>query len=351
MSGAPAPRENPHLVGQDEAERVLGEAWTSGRLPHAWLLTGARGIGKATLAFRFARLVLGGGGTFGADGPAAPVDPLFRRVAAGAHPDLRTLEPTFDEKRKRLRTEIRVEEVRTLGNFLRLTPAEGDWRIVVVDSADVLNPNAANALLKLLEEPPARSLLLLVSHAPGGLLPTIRSRCRRLPMRPLPEASVLSLLRRYSPDLAPEDAELLARLGTGSIGHALELAGGEGTDLYRRLAQLLLGLPRVEPETLHAIADRFQRSEGERAFRTATLFLTSWLGRLIEAGATGRAVPEMVPGEGACMRRLLAARSLDHWVKLWEKMTRLFVRVEGVNLDRKQVWVTAILDLESHARP
>src|SRR5438034_4587944 len=214
---APAPRANPDLVGHETAERELRRLEEAGRLPHALLLSGPRGIGKATLAFRFARFVLASGGGEGAlgalfgeaDATGLAIEPesgTFRRVASGGHADLLTVERAYDPRRRRVRGEIIVENTREIGAFLRLTPAEGGWRVVIVDGADEMNRNAANALLKILEEPPRRALLLLVAHSPGRLLPTIRSRCRRFPLLPLPEATVAALLARYRPELDPAAA-------------------------------------------------------------------------------------------------------------------------------------------------
>jgi DNA polymerase-3 subunit delta' len=328
----------------------LAAALRSGRLPHAWLIWGPRGVGKATLAFRFARHLLAGGR--GADDLFLdPAHPVFRRVASGGHPDLLTIERSVNEKTGKLRTEIVVDDVRRAGDFVHLTAAEGGWRVIVVDSVDEANRNAANALLKVLEEPPPRTLLLLVSHAPGSLLPTIRSRCRRLGLAPLPEATVLELLRRSQPDLAEADARVLARLGEGSIGRALELAEQGGLDLYRQVGGLLMNLPGLDGQALHAMADKFGRTGGEVAFRTAADLLVWWLGRMIQAGATGAKPAEVVPGEAAAMGRLLQGASLDRWLELWEKTSRLFASTEGVNLDRRQVWVAALLDIEVLARP
>lgn len=354
--GAPAPVANPHLVGHQAAEAAILQAWRSGRMPHAWLITGPRGVGKATLAYRFARFALADRGLFGSadDGLFVdPDDPVFRRVASGGHADLLAVERSVNDKTGRLRSEIVVDDVREVGSFLHLTPAEGGWRIVIVDCADEMNLSAANALLKILEEPPQRALLLLVSHAPGGLLPTIRSRCRRLALRALDDATVAALLARYRPDLTEADRIALAGLAEGSIGRALDLAAEGGLELYREMVALLMSLPKLDGERLHKFGDRFGRQgeAAEAAFRTATDLLGRWLGRMVRAGASGIRPPEVLPGEAACMARLLERRGLDQWLDLWEKMARLFAATERANLDRKQVWVGAFLDIEGLARP
>jgi DNA polymerase-3 subunit delta' len=349
------------LVGQEAAEHTLLEAYRSGRLPHAWLLAGPRGVGKATLAYRLARFLQAGGseaggseagGLFGgppADLALAPDHPVFHRIASGGHPDLLTVERGFNEKTGRLRGEIVVEDVRSVADFLHMTPAQGGWRVVVVDCADEMNRVAANAILKVLEEPPRQALLLLISHAPGRLLPTIRSRCCRLAVPALDEALVVELLGRYAPELPPEDAAALARLAEGSIGRALELAAENGLALYRELMALLDGLPRLDVPRLHALGERLGRGSDATAFRLGTELLSWWLARTIRGAAVGEPPDEVVAGEAALMARLLARRSLAQWLGLWEKWSRLFARAEGANLDRKQVVVTAFLELEALA--
>lgn len=362
QTGLPAPRANGSLVGHQKAEGELLAAALGERLHHGWLITGARGIGKATLAYRFARFLLAApelgtpvvGGLFGAPETLLidPTDPVSQRVASGGHPDLLTVERRFDEKRGRMRSEIVVDDVRAIVRFLGLTASAGGWRIVIVDGAEEMNRNAANALLKVLEEPPPRTVILLVSHTPGRLPATVRSRCCRLMLQPLAAADVMGLLRRAHPDLGDDDAAALVRLSEGSIGRALDLVEGGGIDLYRELLGLMDSLPELDTTAIHGLGDRLAKKGGEGAFRTFTGLMSWWLARAIRSGAvtTGAGHEDVVPGEGEVMARLLARRSLDQWLEVWEKITRLFADADRVNLDRKQVVLSAFLTLQNATR-
>lgn len=351
----PPPRENALLFGHEAAEAALLDGALSGRLAHAWLFSGPSGVGKATLAFRFARFLLAGipteAGLFG--GPPRslsiePSHPAFRRVASGGHPDLLVVERGLDPRRKKLRSEIIVEDTRSIGAFLHLTPAEGQWRVVIVDDADQMNRNAANALLKVLEEPPKRAILLLLSDNPGRLLPTIRSRCRMLALKPLPPALVQEALRRYRPDLAPEDASLLVQLADGSIGRALDLASGGGLALYRGILDMLV--KAGDGEAVHGFADRLTRSGADETYRLFTELLPAAIARLVAVVAGGHAATEALPQEQAALRRVTSGGGLDQWVEVWEKLTRLFAQADSVNLDRKQAVLNAFFALEEAAR-
>ncbi len=339
----PPPRANPDLVGHGLAEARLRNAFARGRLAHAWLIAGPRGIGKATLAYRFARYVLAHSSSAPAPKPElslfgapeasaeaaglylAPAHPVFRRVASGGHADLFTAEPGFDEKKGARRTEIVVDDVRGIGEFLALTPAEGGWRVVVVDSADEMNRNAANAILKALEEPPARALLLLVSHNPGALLPTIRSRCQRLALAPLDEGDAARVIGKLMPALSAAEAAELARLAEGSPGRALELASEDGLALQQELGGLLDALPDLDGIALQRFGDKVGKSGAEAAFRIATDILRRRLNGL----ATGD------PGR---------------WLEARDRIEERLARVELLNLDRKAAMMDAVFQAAAAAR-
>src|SRR5262252_5910510 len=291
----PPPWRNSRLLGHKAAEQALLAAHTSGRLHHAWLIAGPRGIGKATLAWRVARYLLAGqaqGGLFGgnAEGLDVAADAPGRSlVDARSHPDLFHLRRTLNPDTGRIRAEIAVDDVRELGAFMHMTPAMGQWRVAIVDSADEMNRNSANAVLKILEEPPPNAVLLIVAHAPGRLLPTIRSRCRRLALQPLSEDIVMRLLGELAPDVKEGERVALARLAEGSIGRALELAGAGSLELYSEMVNVLATLPELDMARLHGFAERFARrgEEANAAWRTLNYLFDGWLKGLARQSAVG----------------------------------------------------------------
>ncbi len=330
MSAIP-PRANPLLFGHHAAEASLAEAASSGRLHHAWLLTGPEGIGKATLAFRFARRLLAGipeGNSLA----LSPEHPVFRRVAASAHADLLTVELAYDSKRKRMRSQIAVEDVRRISAFMSLTPAEGGWRIAIVDGAESLNQSSANALLKILEEPPKRAILLLVCSALGTLLPTIRSRCRRLSLSPLDDTAMAQAITSYLPDLDADDRLRLADLADGSPGRALLLAEVEGLTVAKLVDAVLADLPNVAPSRGYAVADALGRSD--TGFSTFMDILRAAITATTRAAARGRADPDQ--------ERLASLLPLAGWAELWHTLTRLQDETERFALDKRQALVQAI---------
>jgi DNA polymerase-3 subunit delta' len=342
-AAAPPPRANPDLAGHETAEAALRQFVEGGRLPHALLLSGPRGIGKATLAFRLARFVLARAGegaapdmfaapssSHGETGLAVPQESgVFRRVASGGHADLMTVERAFDPRRRRLRNDILVDDIREIGAFLHLTPAEGGWRVVIVDGADTMNRNAGNALLKILEEPPRQTLLILVAHSAGKLLPTIRSRCRQIKLSPLPPEMVRSLLARFAPELDGGEATAVTELAEGSIGRALELAASGSVELHKTMSAMLSRRPGIDVLAVHAFADRLSRAEAEDSYRVVEELLRQHLAR----------------------RSLAAARAGDRrkaarWASLGSEIAGDFARADGLNLDRKQTILSAFFAIE-----
>jgi DNA polymerase-3 subunit delta' len=316
------PRETTLLVGHAEAERSLLEAYRGGRIPHAWLIGGPRGIGKATLAYRLARFVLAHREPAAAEVQSAqslalaPDHPVVRRVAAEAQGDLLVLQRTINEQTGKLYTVIRVEEVRRTVSFFGSTAGEGGWRVAIIDSVDELNAEGANSLLKVLEEPPPRTLLLLVSHAAGRVLPTIRSRCRVLMLRSLSPEEVgrgaAAALGRE-----PGDAELqeAAAVADGSVARALSLLDGSALALRRRVTELLDSLPALDQRGLHALGDMLSGSEPQ----TLATFVQTVNAHLTAKLKDG-------PQDLASMGRIAAA---------WENINGAASEVAEYNLDRK----------------
>ncbi len=325
------PSSNPLLFGHPRAEGVLLRAWAGGRLPHAWLLRGPRGVGKATLAYRFARRLLAGPAEHEA-AAADPAHPVFRMVANGAHPDLRVLARTVNRRTGKLHKEITVEQVREADAGLHATAARGGRKVLIVDWADELNASSANALLKLVEEPPPGVVLLFVCQRRGLLPATIVSRCAQLALPPLPEAALVQGLARLAPDLPPERIGPLVGLAGGAPGRALELEAGGWIEAYGDLLARLAGARGGEAARL-AAATHLAGLADRLGFRGAADLLGLVLRRLAHREAGRLAAAELVPDERRLLAELAAGHGLDRWVTLWEKLSTLALHVEAVNLD------------------
>jgi DNA polymerase-3 subunit delta' len=339
--GAPHPRETPALFGQQAAETAFLDAWSGGRLHHAWLLRGPRGVGKATLAYRIARALLIHGDAPPHSLDSEPDHPVSRRIVAQSEPRLLTLRRPADPKTGRLKRDLTVDEVRRLTPFFGLSAADGGWRAVVVDAADDMNASAANALLKTLEEPPPRAALLLVAHAPGALPPTIRSRCRTLDLRPLGAEDMTRALTAAGADPGAEPGALAALSG-GSPGAALRLAQGGGAALYARLARLLGGAPGLDRSLLLEVAEGCAgRGEAEARFELTCELTVALLHRLARSGA-GAPLPEATLGEARLAQRLSPDPGRARlWAEAAADAASRAARARAVNLDP----ASAILDM------
>lgn len=326
------------LLGREEAERVLTESYRSGRMPHAWILAGPRGTGKATLAYRAARMVLAGSASMDMD----EAHPVFRRVAAGSHADLLALGSDAEQGGS-----IGVDEARGVGAFLALTPAESDWRVVIIDGADDMNVNAANAILKLLEEPPSRALLLLVSHNPGALLPTIRSRCRMLRLPPLSPEAFLQAAQPLLPEAPPGDLAALAVLSDHSPGAALALWHAQGLQHYASLIDLAGSLPSLNAEKALALAAQAEGAKAAPARRALVHCLLMLLRRIALRSALGRLEQEIVAGEKERLEALASRRGPAAWAGLWEEAGRKCRDAERLYLDFRPVLLSLFQDMQT----
>jgi len=324
------PREVFDLTGHEAAEEAFEATRARGRLHHAWLLTGPEGVGKATFAYRAARRLLGAPadpahGVLGAN----PDHPVSRQIIARSHPDLFALERLGEDGK--VRKVIPVDEARGLSEFFSKSPASAAHRVAIIDAVDDLNVNAANAILKTLEEPPPHGVLLMISHSPGRLLPTIRSRCRRLAFRPLSLEAAAGFVRERE-DVTEEAALRLAKMAGGAPGKAWALAGANAIAMDDAARSLIEGLPRLDEAMALSLADRFRGGEGAAQFN----LLFDRLSERVHGFAAERA------GQGA--------GGLDRWAQAWETLQRLPREVEALNLDRADALFTALGELRQAAK-
>lgn len=298
------------LQGHGAELALFRQAFSKGRVPHAWLVTGPAGIGKATFAFALARILLGGEGE---------AQPAGRRISAATHADLLVVERGFDEKKHRYRQEIVADDVRPINAFLRRTAAEGGWRVVIVDGAEWMNRSAANAVLKILEEPPPATVLILTSSAPGRLLPTIRSRCRRLELSPLPEADMRRVLHAQWPNLPERDFMRILEQAHGAPGKAVALLADAGGGVAALVAEVLQGVTAMRG---YEIAETILRQD-----HGFGLFFT-----LLSDQMQTAARQAAQQGHVQCMALATA----------WEQIMRVQNETERFNLDKQEALIEAM---------
>ncbi len=358
IEGAPHPRETLRLHGQAAAEAELLSAFATGRLHHAWMLAGPKGIGKATLAWRLARFLLAtpkdDGGMFAAPPPSsldiAPDHPVARRLLQLAEPRHFLLRRSANDKETALSQVISVDDLRKMKSFFTLSAADGGRRTAIIDSLDEMNPASSNALLKLLEEPPANVTLILVAHQPARLLPTIRSRCRVLRLLPLAPEDLGAALAAAGGAVDQADTTAIAQLSAGSVGEAFRLANLDGLKLYASLVRLFGTLPRLDRPQALALADLAAVRGAAETFDLIVTLIDLCLARLARHGASGETPPEAAPGEARLLARLapdpVAAR---HWADLGQTLSARARRGKAVNLDPAALLMDMLLKIDETA--
>jgi len=329
VEAIPHPRETFDWAGPTEHEEGFLSALARGRLHHAWMITGPPGVGKATFAYRAARRLLGAApdaqrGLLG----SSPVDPVSRQILGRAHPDLLVLQrDTEDGKTRR---NIPVEEARDLSEFFSKSPAAAPYRVAIIDTADDLNTGAANALLKTLEEPPPRGVIFLLTTSPGALLPTIRSRCRRLAVLTLARDVAAPWVAQRA-DVSGSDARRLLDMTLGAPGAAWRLANLDALSAADTAARLVAALPAGDERAALALAEGFRGAQG--ATRFGLMF------DCLAGAVRARALSQLGDSDGN-------ARA-DAWSRAWTEMMAVRERVEAVNLDRGEAFLVTLSRLQA----
>jgi DNA polymerase-3 subunit delta' len=324
------------LFGHENTESMLLKDLASGKLPHGIIFSGAKGIGKATLAYRFARALLSGS----SDMQLSPSHPVFSRVAAGSHSDLLVIEPLYDPKKDEFASDIKVEQIRAIAQFLSLTPGEGKWRVVIIDSADNLNISSANAILKILEEPPPQTMLMLITHNDGQLLPTIRSRCRIISLKLLSREDFARVVRLSSPEIYGEDLAALEIMSARSPGVALELHAQGTIELYKETLALLSATPNLDNKRVLEFCE--QIGSGKKAHGRWQLFRQIML-CIIERVAkksAGVNIALINEEEGRGLQALAKLHNPLIWTEKWQQAAEQFSLAQRLHLDYKQVSLT-----------
>ena len=338
------PQANPILLGHEKAEKILLDAWKNNTLHNSWLIAGVEGIGKATLAYRFARFLLSADESRREAYNSLNVDvnsSVFRLVASDSHPDLKVLQRDYTEtdRKKILKaikdgealstdemsglkksTFIRVDDVRTINEFLSKKSSNDGWRVVIVDSIDDMNSASANAILKILEEPPHKAMMILISHNPNRLLATIKSRCSKLNLEPLKEDVLASLLRRYRPSLSENEVKSLASISSGSIGKAMAYADYQALDIYRRLNDLLKNGGQFKLSEMLDFATC--AVESEESFELTKELVLKYI-----------------------TEHVLFAKHPDIMLDVWDKTIKMFDDVTRINMDKKQTLLCVLYQL------
>lgn len=356
------PRMNDLVFGHEKAEREFLDSFNSGRLHHGWLITGPKGIGKATLAWKCAKFLLSeddsvsNDGLFGDDlsSHATSLDidpdkPVIHRIKSGGHGGIIATERSVNTKTGKLRNDIVIDDIRKVISFFSRTSSEGGWRVALIDAADEMNTNAANALLKVLEEPPEKSILFLIAHSPGKLLPTIKSRCRTLELNALSGDSVRSMLAHKYADMDTATMNTLAALAAGAPGRAIQMEQLGGAAIYTKTFKAISSVPNLNIPEIHSLAGEYASIKADAEYRLFIQIFTAFIERITKAAVIEDQSREIIEGENQQLSRISLMARVDKWLELWEKVGHLIQRADAVNLDRKQVIVSLFSELKATA--
>lgn len=350
--GLQSPRLMNEIFGHAQPEAQILDLINSGHLHHALILSGQEGIGKATFAYRLARYLLkhgvaaeeeeAGGGLFGEPLPKAKAeslqvnsdDQVCRMMAAGGHPDLLVVEREFDEKKNRFKGNVSIDAVRRIAPFMHMTASFNGWRVVIVDDADTMTNEAQNAILKVLEEPPAKTILLLVCHRPGMMIPTIRSRARVVHFQSLSPEVFSTLLRRVEPGLRDSDLKTLYAITGGSAGQGVRLIEEGGLEVIYKVAGLLSQWPEWDWPQIHGLAENISKPGQEDSYKSFVDVFTWSVEALVRTRARQGELPP--PVDTPQMARMANHYSFEQWLDICEKLKSHFAAADYSSLDKRQ---------------
>ena len=355
----------PVVYGQGDAETSFLQAWQSGRPHHAWLLTGARGIGKATFAYQVTKFILhqgthdtingadmfassGAGGNGARDSLSIPHDcQTVHLISSGAHPDFRVLSHLFNEKEKAT-TIIDVEQARTVAHLMHQKPSMGTWRVLIVDAVDDLNQNSANAILKLLEEPPANTIFLLVCHSLGKILPTIRSRCRTLALSELSNADMTTILQEHMPHVDVSHLNAVMKMADGSAGVALDLLENDALEVLSDFVDILGNFPNMDMLKVQSLGNSVAGVKNRDKLKTMRYISTQWSHKFMRTLVLGQPYTEILQGEQQLFDRLSMLADSRRWQQGWDAFHNTINLVDAPSyLDPKQVVIDGFVSLQN----
>lgn len=346
--GLQPPKSNPLMFGHDGVQDKILSQFNAGKMPHGLILSGPEGVGKLTFAYRLVRFLLSRSvadpaqdALFAEPEPAAATSldissdsPVFARIAAGGHSDFMVVERAYDEAKNIHKSGVDVASIRKVAPFLRMTAAEGGWRAVIVNDADTMNRNAQNALLKILEEPPENTVLILVTHRIGALLPTIRSRTQTLNFTALPKDDMRRLLELQGHHLSAQELDTLYALSEGSISKALTLLDEGGLDVMEQILQNLGTYPDIPMSTVHSFAETLSRPNNAAAYQSFAATMQWIAGSLCKMKARDDAV-QVGPLNIPAFQIMFEKSRLNQIVNMYDALQDHFAVVDHGNLEKR----------------